>query len=695
MDPLVIDIEYTAHEPWNGELICLGVRDLEDGGFRRVFGPDELDEARVMLADDRPKAAFTKADHRWLELAGWDLGGELHDIQVMAWILNENTPLSLEWVAKRYNNIEMDKRIKTIDKRPWFRDDDGKHWDMTQFRTWPEHVLQQMLDYNGRDIDTEAAVYRRLRTKLRTVDRESGWANYWRREEVPYSQVLLDMELRGLPIDMQMVQDLHDDLLMQRAEQEKVVFDLLGYEMNLQSPGQLAKMLFDKLWYQKDSVPIPEAKQEELKKGAYLSTLEGFDTKKARDEWAKEHPEGYEEYRSAIVADLAPAGFTVAKAGRGYLHGYWTRKGFDYLKTPHPVNKETGEVGKNPSTATPMLMVYHVDKPIVKELIKWRKFNKILTTYTGKYHEHVKDGRLYGRFNQTGTKTGRLSSSGPNLQNQPAHGPLGEKIRALFRGNLIIGDYSQLEPRLMAHFSGDPVLLDTYRTNKDIYLVTASGIFGETITDKEDPRRQIAKTYVLALGYGAGPKKLVEILALNGFKLPLEEVEHHFDQLQELYGVFFEFKEAVHYDVRRQGFVKTIGGRHRRLKFAFQNTSWKQQGYGERQAVNAIIQGSAGDIVRRTQVNLANTFPELPQILQVHDEIGMDHTGMSRKQAATYLPEIERIATDPEVIGFPQLRVPLGFEPLVVRSWAEKGIKTVEFDEETVAEAVGRNQEED
>ena len=299
---------------------------------------------------------------------------------------------------------------------------------------------------------------------------------------------------------------------------------------------------------------------------------------------------------------------------------------------------------------------------------------KVLTTYLRKFPAIAYEGRVYGRFNQTGTVTGRLSSSEPNLQNIPAHGDLGPRVRQLFRAApstlLLVGDYSQLEPRLMAHFSQDPLMLDIYQNDRDFYITTAEGIWGETIKH-EDPRRGIAKTYCLAMGYGAGERKLQQILTINGYPLPMNEVSWQYAKLRELYGTFFEWREVVIRSAKRKGYVQTIGGQHRRLAAQFKSTTWKARGYGERQAVNAIIQGSAGDIVRRAMMRFDQAdWWTLNLLAQVHDELVWEFE--AQRYAHMKSEEVMRQLADTAERGHGfQLSVPLVFEPHIGATWYE------------------------
>lgn len=230
---------------------------------------------------------------------------------------------------------------------------------------------------------------------------------------------------------------------------------------------------------------------------------------------------------------------------------------------------------------------------------------------------------------------------------------------------LVVGDYGQLEPRLMAHFSQDPRLMKVYLPggSGDVYVDMAEGIFGSW--DKE--RRNIAKTLLLAMGYGAGDKKIGSVLTVNGYPTDVETGAGYVADLRETYPVFFDWREQVIARVKHSGYVETIGGRHRRLKTQFADRrNWKNIGYGERQAVNAIIQGSAGDIVRRVMVASSRDFLELALLIQVHDELVFE--AYRRVVTDELLVRLQRCGEEGH--GF-DLRVPLSFEPHVGESWFE------------------------
>jgi DNA polymerase I-like protein with 3'-5' exonuclease and polymerase domains len=707
---------------------------------------------------------------------------------VMAHLINENTEMSLEYLANRYCNIVMDKRIDREAKVVYFKSDDGKRTPLRDFETMPygHEYYQQLMEYNRRDVEATNALY----LKLREVLKERLWENSWASEHVDFTEVLLNMECAGMGISLDCGKDklygtfkgienmyqmwervspipptteilqhgllwaerqasatgrvsyegwsVPENLLadtsrsltrwttpsasvvsreevreipetggsgtprqresdgqqtrelvrspegsprqntgglselaccarhlqarfeVDAASQEQKLYESLGYEINLNSWQQLGAVLFSKVWTQPDKLRFDKEQIKALRTAA-SSTPDSKDDNQPED--ANDNP-------SNNSVHLIPPSFVVEKIGRELVHGYWTRKGFGLKKTP-PSAKT-----KAPSTSTPDLLFYHGTNEWVTDLVAWRKLNKVITTYLRTYPQYSHEGRLYGRFDQTGTVTGRLSSRSPNMENQPAHGAIGEAVRSLFCGNLVVGDHSQLEPRLMAHFSGDAVLLDIYRTRKDIYITTAEYIFGRKV-EKHEPERQLCKTLILALGYGAGAKKLAQILALNGFPTTIDDAQGYLEHLASIYSTFFQWKDAVIHMARGQGYVRTIGGRYRRLRYAFGDASWKIRSKGERQAVNSIIQGSAGDIMRRNMLDCRSYADTLTLINQVHDELVFEAPEGVWNTDTELLRRLRKTCENP---GY-ELAVPLSFEPSWCSTWAEKGVNVIELPE--------------
>jgi DNA polymerase I-like protein with 3'-5' exonuclease and polymerase domains len=643
-EPVTIDIE-TAGD----RLLCIGYQVWDGSPATVVPVPDA--EVLAMLADpDRPKAEWSKYDARWLSEHGFEVAGPVYDGMVWAWLSNENTPLNLEWCAMRYIHLTMDKRIRSSSGQPVFKTDEGREVPLG------EAPLDQVMAYNVRDVETTTQLMTRLRTRLQ----ETAWWDFYEDEHCEFTSVLMRLELRGLPVDLEASEEMRVEL---EAEAERLGEELhavlnLPESFNLNSGPQLSALLFSKVFDLTDSLQF----DDEGVTCAMLKACLAGDHEDCLDPPDQAPAFADELYTGIHVVDLLPRGFSIESVGRLLVHGRWTLRGLG-LKPGVPTPS-----GDRPSTSSPALLTNFeaATHEWVTMLLKYRKMTKVLTTYLRKFPVVAVEGRVHGRFNQTGTVTGRLSSSEPNLQNIPAHGDLGPRVRRLFRAvqgtQLLVGDYSQLEPRLMAHFSRDPRLLDIYLNGKDIYLETAEAIFDRRVT-KEDRERGIAKTYVLAMGYGAGAKKLQQILTINGFPLPIYEVERYLHRLQDdVFPTFFAWREATIAHARREGHVTTLSGQMRRLAAQFKATTWKARGYGERQAVNAVIQGSAGDVVRRTMLEFDRQSPELRMLAQVHDELVFEFVD-------GYDPNLAWVRDVADnMLGF-QLAVPLVFEPHIGQTW--------------------------
>ncbi len=601
-DVFTLDVE-TVGEPWNPALLLTGWMYGEKYGY--WLGSLE---GSSVLATGLPVVTHTSYDVRFLRLNGCAVKGPFYDTRVMAWLLDENQDLSLEALAKRYLGLKMDKRISKSGKL--FRRDDGTKVPLLEA---PE---DQLVAYNRRDVMATHDLFRELWDQL---ERRSLLERFLK-AEVPLTEVLLDMEVRGVPVDLRTCARLQDRLERQASALRAELTTGLPGSFNLASAQQVAAYLFLRKFPLPDRIPV----------GAVF-----------------------------------PKEFYVVRTGRKWIHGTMEVTG---LGLPMGVRSEkTGD----PSVSSRALAMNLAASghPWVRRYLEWRKLDKLLGTYVRKFPKIAHEGRLYGRWNQTGTKTGRLSSSDPNLQNIPSRGDLGTEVRGLFRPGagslLVVGDYGQLEPRLMAHFSQDENLLHVYRDNLDIYVETARGIFGK-VTDYE---RGVAKTLVLALGYGAGDRKVAEILCLNGFPTSVGTAGGYLNELHSLYPRFFEWREEVIRVAKRKGYVETLSGRRRHLSYQFEDrVNWRKIGYGERQAVNAVIQGSAGNIVSKTMLLATKMLPRFELIAQVHDELVFEVEVQDADRK--YLEYLQEIAETGH--GF-NLTVPLRFAPVYAETWADKG----------------------
>jgi len=328
-----------------------------------------------------------------------------------------------------------------------------------------------------------------------------------------------------------------------------------------------------------------------------------------------------------------------------------------------PAGKTPGGALSTGSDALEKLSGQH---PIVDEILAFRVQEKLRSTYLEPMPRLADaGGRLHTRFNQLATATGRLSSSGPNLQNIPIRGPQGVRMRACFvasPGMLFVGaDYSQVELRVLAHFSNDPALLDAFRKDEDIHGRTAALLFDKDAADITPDERRGAKTINFGLIYGMGPQKLARELSITTNQAK-EFIARYFEKLATL-KVFYEglVQEAL-----SRGFVTTLAGRRRLLPELFSRNQ-QVQAQARRQAINTVIQGSAADIIKLAMLRVFAS-PELTAldarlILQVHDELLLEVPEANAAAAAQELSRLMQTVTT--------LAVPLKVDVGQGRNWAE------------------------
>lgn len=264
---------------------------------------------------------------------------------------------------------------------------------------------------------------------------------------------------------------------------------------------------------------------------------------------------------------------------------------------------------------------------IIKEIIAYRELAKLKSTYINALPSFaLKDGRIHTVFNQTGTSTGRLSSSNPNLQNIPVKSELGKKIREAFvaeRGSKLVSfDYSQVELRVVAYLSKDEKMLSAFRENKDIHSITASEIFNTPLQDITSEMRRKAKVINFGILYGMGISALSESL-----KISKQEAESYRNEyFNDFYGITEYIKNTIQ-EAREIGYVKTFFGRKRHLEELLSfNEMLKRE--AERMAVNMPVQGTSADIIKLAMVEIYKFLSlnkqfknKVKMILQIHDEL--------------------------------------------------------------------------
>jgi DNA polymerase-1 len=297
---------------------------------------------------------------------------------------------------------------------------------------------------------------------------------------------------------------------------------------------------------------------------------------------------------------------------------------FNQMGLPKPMKYGKGKVV---STAQDVLEELAESHPIAALVIEHRQLQKLKSTYLDQLPSlSDAEGRIHTTFNQVGTATGRLSSTNPNLQNIPTRTAIGREIRAAFiagPGNLLMSaDYSQIELRLMAHFSQDPLLLDAYRTGKDIHTLTAAEVFGLDPATLDKETRARAKAVNFGIVYGISPFGLAAQLNIDQ-KVARTYIETYYQR----YAGIKRFIDETLEQVRRTGSVSTYFGRIRPIP-DIQSRNPNMRGFAERTAINTPLQGTAADLIKLAMIALDREISrrnlKSRMTLQVHDELLFD-----------------------------------------------------------------------
>ncbi len=318
---------------------------------------------------------------------------------------------------------------------------------------------------------------------------------------------------------------------------------------------------------------------------------------------------------------------------------------FNKMSLPKPMKYGKGKVI---STAQDVLEELAEHHPVAALVIEHRQLSKLRSTYLDSLPNLVDaEGRVHTTFNQVGTATGRLSSTNPNLQNIPVRTALGREIRAAFipaPGNLLMSaDYSQIELRLMAHFSQDPLLLDAYRTGKDIHTLTASEVFGIPVEKLDKETRARAKAVNFGIVYGISPFGLAAQLNIDQ-KVAKTYIETYFER----YAGVRRFIDETLETVRREQAVRTYFGRVRPIP-DIQSRNPNMRGFAERTAINTPLQGTAADLIKlamlRIDAAILGRNLRSRMTLQVHDELLFDVLPEESEELRTLVEhEMEHVA---------------------------------------------------
>lgn len=318
---------------------------------------------------------------------------------------------------------------------------------------------------------------------------------------------------------------------------------------------------------------------------------------------------------------------------------------FNKMMLPKPMKYGKGKVI---STAQDVLEELAEHHPVPRLVLEYRQLAKLRSTYLDSLPTLVDaEGRVHTTFNQVGTATGRLSSTNPNLQNIPVRTTLGREIRAAFiaaPGNLLMSaDYSQIELRLMAHFSQDPLLLNAYRTNQDIHTLTASEVFGVDPVTMDKETRNRAKAVNFGIVYGISPFGLAAQLGIDQ-----REARTYIETYFERYAGVRRFIDETLETVRREQAVRTYFGRVRPIP-DIQSRNPNMRGFAERTAVNTPLQGTAADLIKLAMIAIDHAIIQRKlrsrMTLQVHDELLFDVVPEEADELRTLVQhEMEQVA---------------------------------------------------
>lgn len=324
-------------------------------------------------------------------------------------------------------------------------------------------------------------------------------------------------------------------------------------------------------------------------------------------------------------------------------------------------NKES----KNYKTTAEELEKYAEESEIVRLVLRYRKVQKLYSTYIEGFKPLIRNGKVHTTYNQIVTATGRLSSLNPNLQNIPVRTDEGKEIRKLFmasEGNVLVdADYSQIELRLLAHFSECKELISAYCEEKDIHATTASQVFDKSLDKVTSDERRQAKAVNFGIIYGISAFGLSQDLGISA-----KQAQAYIDKYFETYSSVQSYMRKNVEDATKDGFVTTLSGR-RRVIGELQSSNRNVRAFGERAAMNMPLQGSSADIIKIAMINVFHALKDggykAKLVLQVHDELVID----CPKNEAEKVSEILKKEMENAV----SLRVPLTVEVGVGQNWFE------------------------
>ncbi|MEN3038221.1 MAG: DNA polymerase I [Candidatus Kryptonium sp.] len=490
------------------------------------------------------------------------INGISFDTMVAGYILSPESSHTLEVLAKEYLKYQVIPISQLIGE--------GRHQ-----RKMSDVPVEKVAEYACEDADITLQLMLKLKDELEKREQ----LKLCEEVEFPLVEVLAHMESSGVKLDTELLREMSKELDRMLDNLTHDIYNLAGTEFNINSPQQLADVLFKKL-------KLPPVK----------TTKTGYSTDvEVLEELAKEHP-------------------------------------------------------------------------IAEKLLEYRQIQKLKSTYVDALPKLInpKTGKVHTSFNQTGTATGRLSSSEPNLQNIPIRTEIGREIRKAFIPSepdwfILSADYSQIELRIMAHLSGDENLISAFRKGLDIHSSTAASVFGVRPEDVNYEMRRKAKEVNFGIMYGISPYGLSQRLGI-----PQPEAKRIIETYFQRFPKVKEYIDKTIDDARQKGYVSTLLGRRRYVPDINSRNRTVRE-FAERTAINMRIQGTAADLIKLAMVRIYNEMKQRKfkskMILQVHDELVFDVSPDEVEQMKEIVLEKMQNAL--------QLDVPLVVELGVGKSWFE------------------------
>lgn len=334
---------------------------------------------------------------------------------------------------------------------------------------------------------------------------------------------------------------------------------------------------------------------------------------------------------------------------------------FEKMKLPHAKKTKTGY-----STSAEILEKLRNEDPIVAKILDYRQVSKLKSTYADGLPVFIEsDRRIHGKFNQTITATGRISSTEPNLQNIPIRMELGREIRKVFQPRegcvFLDADYSQIELRVLAHMAGDEGMISAYRNGQDIHRSTAAKVFHTPFDQVTDLQRRNAKAVNFGIVYGISSFGLSQDLNISK-----KEAQEYIDQYFAMYPAVKSFLDRLVEDAKEKKYAETLFHRKRPVP-ELASGNFMQRSFGERVAMNSPIQGTAADIIKLAMIRVAGRLKrenlQAKIVLQVHDELLVETPVDEKEQVRQILLE--------EMPKVMELSVPLEVEVSEGSNWKE------------------------